>query len=420
VERKIVKRNPYAPFTTSTLQQEASRKLGFGASRTMSLAQRLYEGITIGGETQGLITYMRTDSVTLAGEAVAGCRQLIGKQFGERYLPDAPRMYKTKAKNAQEAHEAIRPTDPARTPQDVAGHLDQDQHRLYELIWKRTIASQMATANIEKVGVDLSSGNQKTRFRATGSVILFDGFLKLYQEGLDDTPDEDTDGHILPAIAEGEVHDLLEAIREQHFTKPPPRYSEASLVKKLEELGIGRPSTYASIIDMLQTRNYVNLEKKRFIPEDRGRIVTAFLENFFPRYVQYTFTADLENQLDEVSSGRADWKKVLGDFWSVFIKAVEGASGHTIRQVIDALDEELGHHFFPDNTVGTNPRTCPTCANGRLGLKLSKTGGFIGCSNYPDCTYTRSLTVGNGGEDAESGPRNLGADKQSDQEISLR
>ncbi len=420
VERKTVKRNPYAPFTTSTLQQEASRKLGFGASRTMSLAQKLYEGVTIDGEAQGLITYMRTDSVTLAGEAVAGCRKLIGGRFGGEYLPDSPRMYKTKAKNAQEAHEAIRPTDPTRTPQDVAGHLDQDQHRLYELIWKRTIASQMATANIEKVGVDLSSGDQKTRFRATGSVILFDGFLKLYQEGRDDTPDEDADGRILPAMAEGEAHDLVEAVWEQHFTKPPPRYSEASLVKKLEELGIGRPSTYASIIDVLQARNYVNLEKKRFVPEDRGRIVTAFLENFFQRYVQYTFTADLENQLDDVSGGRADWKKVLENFWSAFTKAVEDASGYTVRQVIDALDEELGPHFFPENTDGTDPRACPTCADGRLGLKLSKTGGFIGCSNYPDCTYTRSLAVGNGGEGgAENGPRSLGADEQSGQEISL-
>ena len=421
VERKTVKRNPYPPFTTSTLQQEASRKLGLGTSRTMNLAQRLYEGVTIGGETQGLITYMRTDSVTLAGEAVAGCRQLIGEKFGGEYLPDAPRMYRTKAKNAQEAHEAIRPTDPTRTPQNVAGHLDRDQHRLYELIWKRTIASQMATANIEKVGVDLESSDRKTRFRATGSVILFDGFLKLYQEGRDDTPDENADERILPAMEEGEAHDLVEAAREQHFTKPPPRYSEASLVKKLEELGIGRPSTYASIIDVLQARNYVHLERKRFIPEDRGRIVTAFLENFFQRYVQYTFTADLENQLDDISGGLIDWKKVLENFWSTFTQAVEDASGYTVRQVIDALDEELGPHFFPEKADGTDSRVCLSCTDGHLGLKLSKTGGFIGCSNYPDCTYTRSLAVGNGGEGgAESGPRNLGADEQSGQEISLR
>ena len=421
VERKTVKRNPYPPFTTSTLQQEASRKLGLGTSRTMNLAQRLYEGVTIDGETQGLITYMRTDSVTLAGEAVAGCRQLIGEKLGGEYLPDAPRMYRTKAKNAQEAHEAIRPTDPTRTPQNMAGHLDRDQHRLYELIWKRTIASQMATANIEKVGVDLESSDRKTRFRATGSLILFDGFLKLYQEGRDDTPDENADGRILPAMEEGEIHDLVEAAQEQHFTKPPPRYSEASLVKKLEELGIGRPSTYASIIDVLQARNYVHLERKRFIPEDRGRIVTAFLENFFQRYVQYTFTADLENQLDDISGGLIDWKKVLENFWSTFTQAVEDASGYTVRQVIDALDEELGPHFFPEKADGTDSRVCLSCSDGHLGLKLSKTGGFIGCSNYPDCTYTRSLAVGNGGEGgAESGPRNLGADEQSGQEISLR
>jgi DNA topoisomerase-1 len=271
------------------------------------------------------------------------------------------------------------------------------------------------------VGVDLESSDRKTRFRATGSVILFDGFLKLYQEGRDDTPDENADERILPAMEEGEAHDLVEVAREQHFTKPPPRYSEASLVKKLEELGIGRPSTYASIIDVLQARNYVHLERKRFIPEDRGRIVTAFLENFFQRYVQYTFTADLENQLDDISGGLIDWKKVLENFWSTFTQAVEDASGYTVRQVIDALDEELGPHFFPEKADGTDSRVCLSCTDGHLGLKLSKTGGFIGCSNYPDCTYTRSLAVGNGGEGgAESGPRNLGADEQSGQEISLR
>src|SRR6478672_10380412 len=306
VEHREVRRNPFPPFTTSTLQQEASRKLGFGASRTMSVAQRLYEGIDLGGDTVGLITYMRTDGVAIAPEAIAAARQLIGHEFGPRYLPAEPRVYRSPAKNAQEAHEAIRPTDMARKPEDVARHLDNDQRRLYELIWKRTVASQMASALLDQASVDIADPSGRTRLHATGSVILFDGFLKLYQEDRDAGDEEE--GRRLPNMREKEKLTRGAVMPNQHFTQPPPRYTEASLVKKLEELGIGRPSTYASILQVLQDRDYVRLEKRRFIPEDRGRLVTAFLTNFFERYVEYNFTADLENQLDDVSGGRIDWK----------------------------------------------------------------------------------------------------------------
>src|SRR6266481_5263846 len=313
IDSRQVRRNPFPPFTTSTLQQEASRKLGLAASRTMQIAQRLYEGIELAGETVGLITYMRTDGVAISAEAIAAARHLIGSDFGPRYLPDAPRVYRSPAKNAQEAHEAIRPTDLARKPAEVAGHLDRDQLRLYELIWKRTLASQMASALLEQVTVDIADAAGRLRLRANGSVVIFDGFLALYQEDRDDAADEEGE-----RLARGEV------VPRQHFTQPPPRYTEASLVKKLEELGIGRPSTYASILQVLQDRDYVRLEKRRFIPEDRGRLVTAFLTNFFERYVEYGFTADLENQLDDVSGGRTDWKEVLRNFWRDFSAAIDG------------------------------------------------------------------------------------------------
>jgi DNA topoisomerase I, bacterial len=428
VERKKAKRNPYAPFTTSTLQQEASRKLYMSAKQTMQIAQRLYEGVDIGGETVGLITYMRTDGVQMAAEAIAGARDLIARDFGKGYVPDSPRLYKTKAKNAQEAHECIRPTDLFRRPDQVARYLDRDQLKLYELIWKRTVASQMAAAELDQVAVDVASEDKKIVLRATGSVVVFDGFLKVYREDRDDAPahgveDEDSE-RLLPDVAEGEAL-ARQAVRpEQHFTQPPPRYSEASLVKRMEELGIGRPSTYASILSVLQERNYVRLDARRFIPEDRGRLVTAFLEQYFKRYVEYNFTADLENQLDEISGGHIDWKKVLEDFWQAFSASVEDTRELRVSDVIEALDAELGPHFFPEDGSGHDPRLCPGCNSGRLSLKLGKFGAFIGCSNYPECRFTRPLTVpgenGDNPAEAAEGPRELGLDPESQQMVTLR
>src|SRR5712672_1408545 len=397
VEHREVRRNPFPPFTTSTLQQEASRKLGFVATRTMQIAQRLYEGIDLDGDTVGLITYMRTDGVAIAAEAIAAARQLIGTEFGGRYLPPEPRVYRSPAKNAQEAHEAIRPTDMARRPANVAPHLDNDMRRLYELVWRRTTASQMASALLDQVSIDIAEPSGRVRLHATGSVLVFDGFLKLYQEDRDDDPksagDEEGEGRRLPNMRERERLDRGAVSPNQHFTQPPPRYSEASLVKKLEELGIGRPSTYASILQVLQDRDYVRLEKRRFVPEDRGRLVTAFLTSFFERYVQYNFTADLENQLDDVSGGRIDWKEVLRNFWRDFSIAIDGTKELTISQVLTALDEALGPHFFPNGDSGHDPRLCPVCGAGRLSLKLGKFGAFIGCSNYPNCRFTRPLAV---------------------------
>jgi len=419
IDSRQVRRNPFPPFTTSTLQQEASRKLGLGATRTMQIAQRLYEGIDLGGEVVGLITYMRTDGVAIATEAIAAARELIGSDFGPRYVPDQPRLYRSPAKNAQEAHEAIRPTDLARKPADVAGRLDSDQRRLYELIWKRTIASQMASALLEQVAVDITDGTGRLRLRANGSVVVFDGFLALYQEDRDDTPDEEGEGTRLPAMRKAERLARGEVSPNQHFTQPPPRYTEASLVKKLEELGIGRPSTYASILQVLQDRAYVRLEKRRFLPEDRGRLVTAFLTSFFERYVQYNFTADLENQLDDVSGGRIDWKEVLRNFWRDFSAAIDGTKELTITQVLTALDAELGRHFFPSNGPGSDPRLCPSCSAGRLSLKLGKFGAFIGCSNYPNCRYTRPLVL-EGEADAAAPETALGSDPASGLAITLK
>ncbi len=420
VERKRTRRNPYPPFTTSTLQQEASRKLYFAAARTMQLAQRLYEGVDIGGETVGLITYMRTDGVQMAAEAIAGARAVIAEDFGKAYVPEAPRLYKTKAKNAQEAHEAIRPTDLARRPEDVARYLDRDQLRLYELVWKRTLASQMAAAELDQVGVDIAGDQHGIVFRATGSVVVFDGFLKVYREDKDDSDDEDAE-KLLPDVTEKDAMDRKAMRTEQHFTQPPPRFSEASLVKRMEELGIGRPSTYASILSVLQDRSYVRLDQRRFIPEDRGRLVTAFLESFFGRYVEYNFTADLENQLDDISGGRIDWKKVLEVFWKDFSGAVDETKDLRVAQVLDALDELLGPHFFPDNGSGHDPRTCPTCNAGRLSLKLGKFGAFIGCSAYPECRFTRPLTTGGEGEEeVREGPKELGSDPESGLPVTLR
>ena len=421
IEKKRTRRNPFPPFTTSTLQQEASRKLGLGASRTMRIAQQLYEGVDIGGETVGLITYMRTDSVTLSREAIAAARDLIGKQYGAKYVPESPRVWKTKAKNAQEAHEGIRPTDLFKRPEDVAKYLDNDQRRLYELIWRRTLASEMESAEVDQTAVDIASSDRKTVFRATGSIIVFDGFLTLYREDRDDAAEgEDEDNRVLPAVAEGDKLAHGDPKADQHFTQPPPRYSEASLVKKLEELGIGRPSTYASILDVLQDRGYVRLDKRRFIPEDRGRIVTAFLESFFNQYVQYDFTARLEELLDDISGGRAKWKDVLREFWQAFSEAVGQTKDLTITEVIDELDEELGPHFFPALPDGRDPRLCPGCNEGRLSLKLGKFGAFIGCSRYPDCRFTRPLAVENGSTPGFEGTKTIGVDPVSNEVVSLR
>ncbi len=429
VERKQTRRHPAPPFVTSTLQQEASRKLGFSASHTMRVAQRLYEGVSIGGESVGLITYMRTDGVQMAGEAITACRRLINAEYGDRYLPEKPRVYKTKAKNAQEAHEAIRPTDFARGPSAIAGYLDGDQKKLYALIWKRSVASQMESAVLDQVAVDIASADHQVVLRATGSVIAFDGFLKLYREGRDD-PERagagDEDGErILPELKQGEDLERLSVEAEQHFTQPPPRFTEASLVKRLEELGIGRPSTYASTLSVLQARDYVRLESRRFFPEDRGRLVTAFLTSFFERYVAYSFTAEMEEKLDDISGGRIDWKKVLSEFWQHFSAAVGDTKDLRVKEVLEALDTLLGPHFFRDNEDGSDARVCPSCADGRLNLKLGKFGAFVGCSNYPECRYTRPLVAVRDGEGADASAavvdqRSLGTDPATEFEVTLR
>jgi DNA topoisomerase-1 len=417
VEKKPATRSPAPPFTTSTLQQEASRKLGFSAQRTMQAAQKLYEGIDIGGETVGLITYMRTDGVQVANEALDDARAVIAGRYGANYVPEKPRIYKTKAKNAQEAHEAIRPTSLARNPGSL--RLEPDLGRLYELIWKRMIASQMEAARIERTTVDLESADGKTGLRATGQVVLFDGYLAVYEEGRDDDTDED--GGRLPIIKEGAEAKVLAARADQHFTEPPPRYSEASLVKKMEELGIGRPSTYASILTVLRDREYVRMDKNRFIPEDKGRLVTAFLEEFFRRYVEYDFTADLEEKLDLVSAGELDWKTLLRDFWKDFHAAVGEIGELRVSNVLDALNVSLGPHIFPDKGDGTDPRACPTCGAGRLSLKIGRYGAFIGCSNYPECRYTRQIATAEGEESsAESADRELGIDPETGKPVWLK
>ena len=394
IESKPVKRHPFPPFRTSTLQQEASRKLGFSASRTMQIAQRLYEGVDLKGETVGLITYMRTDGADMAPEAIAASRNAILKHFGEPYLPSVPRKYSTKAKNAQEAHEAIRPTDPGRTPDMVKKALEPEQFALYELIWKRTIASQMESAELERTTADIAttgSDGKHYSFRASGSVVKFDGFLRIYNEDIDDGEDEDA--RRLPAMSRGDKIGVKEINANQHFTEPPPRYSEASLTKKLEELGIGRPSTYVSIMSTLRDRGYVRLDKKRLIPEDKGRIVTAFLESFFMRYVEYDFTADLEEQLDQVSAGDLKYKDVLRDFWLKFTASIGDVKDLRVSEVIDALNDLLAPHIFPAKADGGDARACPSCGNGQLSLKLSKYGTFVGCTNYPECKYTRQMSV---------------------------
>ncbi|CAM5766893.1 DNA topoisomerase 1 [Labrys miyagiensis] len=428
VEAKPARRNPFPPFTTSTLQQEASRKLGLSPNRTMQIAQRLYEGVNVNGEQVGLITYMRTDGVDMAPEAIAAVRNLIGKSYAPSYLPESPRRYTTKAKNAQEAHEAIRPTDPSRLPKDVAKFLDSEQARLYELIWKRTVASQMAQAELERTTVDIlvEAGGRKLDLRATGQVVKFDGFLTLYNEDRDDEGD-DEDSKRLPAMSTGELLEKKSIAATQHFTEPPPRYSEATLIKRMEELGIGRPSTYAATLATLRDREYVSIDKKRLKAEDKGRLVTAFLESFFARYVEYDFTAALEEKLDRISNHELDWKEVLRDFWKDFSAALDGTKELRTTQVLDALNDILGPHIFPDRGDGSNPRQCQVCGTGSLSLKLGKYGAFIGCSNYPECRYTRQLSASaeqtsdsEGGNGGEAGTKKLGADPQTRLEVTLR
>ena len=395
VEAKPASRNPSPPFMTSTLQQEASRKFGMGARQTMNAAQRLYEA--------GHITYMRTDGIDMAPEAVTAARDAIAARYGAEYVPGSPRVYKNKAKNAQEAHECIRPTD-MQADAEKLKLKEADQRKLYDLIWKRTLACQMESARMERTTVDVGSADGQVELRATGQVVLFDGFLKIYEEGRDDVVDDDDKR--LPQIAEGEKAEKKSITPEQHFTQAPPRYTEATLVKRMEELGIGRPSTYASIVTTIQEREYVRKDKGRLIPEDKGRIVTIFLLNFFRKYVGYEFTAHLEEELDDVSAGNRNWKNVLDRFWRDFSAAISETSELRITEVLSVLDEALSDQLYPPREDGSDPRICPKCGQGRLHLKTSRTGGFAGCGNYPECTYTRPIA----GEGAEGDERVLGED----------
>jgi DNA topoisomerase-1 len=411
IEPKLVKRHPAPPFTTSTLQQEASRKCGFGAKRTMQVAQKLYE--------DGYITYMRTDGVTVSADAIGEARNFIGKSYGNEFMPSAPRMYKTKSKNAQEAHEAIRPTDVTQTPQKLG--LDADAAKLYELIWKRMVASQMESAVMDQLTVDIAATDKSAVLRATGSVVKFEGFLKLYQEGHDD--EEDEESARLPEVKPYEKMSAKDVLPAQHFTEPPPRFSEASLVKKLEELGIGRPSTYAAIISVLQERGYVILDKKRFVAHSLGRLVNAFLVSFFEKYVEYGFTADLESQLDDVSAGERDWKTVLRDFWKDFIVKIDESKELKITDVLHALNELMGSYVFGVPKDDKDPRTCPACATGRLGLNIGRFGPYIACSNYPECNHKAQIGDG-ASSDGEEGefklPLVLGNDPVSGEPVSLK
>ena len=424
VEAKPTRRNPAPPFTTSTLQQAASSRLGFSANRTMQIAQRLYEGLDIGGETAGLITYMRTDGVQIAPEAIAEARSAIGREFGEKYLPEKPRYYTAKAKNAQEAHEAIRPTDFSRLPQDVRKYLDADQARLYEMIWKRAIASQMNAAEIERTTVEIEAvnGGRTAGLRAVGSVVRFDGFIAAYTDQRDEDA-EDEENKRLPEIRSGEGLKREAVNATQHSTEPPPRYSEASLIRKMEELGIGRPSTYAAILKTLEDREYVTIDKRRLTPHSRGRIVTAFLESFFDKYVEYDFTAALEEKLDEISDGKLAYKEVLRDFWRDFSAAVANIQELRVADVLSELNEDLAPLLFPARDDGADPRLCPKCGTGTLSLKLGKYGAFVGCSNYPECGFTRQLgdaANGNGDGTAEEGTKVLGKDPYTEEDITLR
>ncbi|MCK5296673.1 MAG: type I DNA topoisomerase, partial [Alphaproteobacteria bacterium] len=425
IERRKVKRHPAPPFTTSTMQQEAARKLHFSANRTMRLAQSLYEGVDIGGETTGLITYMRTDSVKMANEAVVSIRNTIEKDYGDKYLPESPRYYKTKAKFVQEGHEAVRPTDISRHPKHMAKYLDKDSLRLYELVWKRAVSSQMESAEFDKVTIDSASAerikeNAAIILRASGSIMTFDGFLTLYHESKDESDKDEDKESLLPPVKEGEKVTTKEVKPEQHFTQPPFRFTESSLVKKLEELGIGRPSTYAAILTKLQNRSYARIEKRHFVPESIGRILIVFLESYFGDYVQYNFTADMEDKLDNISEGNLEWKKLLSDFWVDFSKTVEKVTPLTRTEVIDEINDKFGSFVFKEKEDGSDPRLCPACKKGQLNIKLGKFGAFIGCSNHPECKYTRPLALdGENGNESEE-PKALGKDTETNLEVSLR
>lgn len=429
IEKKKVNRNPQAPFSTSTMIQEASRKLGFSAKKTAQIAQKLYEGININGELTGLITYMRTDSTSISAEATKAASELITKIYGSNYLPPSPRVYKTKTKNAQEAHEAIRPTDVFKKPESIKSFLEEDRFKLYELIWNRLVASQMASAILDVMTVDIAD-DQGNIFRATGSSIAFPGFYKVYREGIDDA-DEEKD-MILPILKEKELLKLLEAIKEQHFTQPPPRYTEASLVKKMEELGIGRPSTYPTIISILQDRKYVIFEKKRFIPEPRGRLVNTFLTLFFNQYVEYGFTANLEEQLDEIAAGKVIWKKVMKDFWHPFKNKTDEVLSIKTSEILAKMEEQLLNYLFhkeilQDSKSIEEVLKCGKCATGKLQLKNGRFGSFLSCSNYPNCNYTKAIGPNDnnmqdtGNEPAVANlPKVLGTDPNTKEEVSIR
>ena len=410
VEAKPASRNPSAPFMTSTLQQEASRKFGMGARQTMSTAQRLYEA--------GFITYMRTDGIDMAPEAVHAVRDVIADRYGKQYVPKSPRMYKNKAKNAQEAHECIRPTELDKAPEHL-NISEPDQKKLYDLIWKRTIASQMEAARMERTTVEIESADGQIGLRANGQVVLFDGFMRVYEEGRDDTVVDDDDKR-LPQITANDELSKKSVMQEQHFTQPPPRYTEASLVKRMEELGIGRPSTYASVVTTIQDRDYVRKEKNRLIPEDKGRLVTVFLTSFFRRYVEYEFTANLETQLDDVSAGERKYRNVLSGFWKDFKISIDEAMDQSITEVLEKINEVLEPHLFPIEEAGINPRECKNCGNGRLSMRTARSGGaFIGCSNYPDCRFTRPFGPP-GTESSAIGPDGKLLGHDGEDPISLR
>ena len=429
VSKKQTKRRPYAPFITSSLQQEAARKLGFSAKKTMMVAQKLYEGVKIGGVDQGLITYMRTDSIDITPEAIKAIRSYIAKTYGQNYMPELPNIFKSKVKNAQEAHEAIRPTDFTLSPENIRQYLEDDQFRLYELVWKRTISSQMADVIFDQMTIDVVTVPDYAKARAVGSVIKFDGFYKIYTEDKDDESEDDENKQLLPELKANEKLDLIEVKPAQHFTEPPPRYSEASLVKKLEELGIGRPSTYAAIISVLQDRGYVRLDRKRFFPEERGRIVTTFLKEFFTKYVEYSYTATLEDDLDIVSNGKMDWKIFLAEFWKNFNANIIQVENKQFSEVLEILNQKIGKQIFGLDENGNINNNCPTCKNGNLSLRLGKFGAFMGCSNYPECKHAMQIfdKSSNGIEEGQESvskpmfePRNLGKDKKTGFEIIVK
>lgn len=426
INKKETKRHPYPPFITSSLQQESARKLGFSASKTMMIAQKLYEGIEINGTSQGLITYMRTDSIDLTAEAIDLVRNVITKNYGADFIPKVPNSFKSKVKNAQEAHEAIRPTDFAMDPEKIKNFLDDNQFALYNLIWKRTLASQMTDAIFDQVIIEIQTLPKFAKAKAVGSTIKFEGFYKVYREDVDDAEDNEDESKTIPNLEVNENLNLIEVMPIQHFTEPPPRYSEASLVKKMEELGIGRPSTYATIISVLQDREYVRIDKKRFFPEERGRIVTTFLKEFFMKYVEFDYTAGLEDELDIISNGKMDWKMFLKKFWQSFYANVNNVMDKPFVDVLEVLNQKFGEHIFGRNEDGTLKNKCSSCNEGFMSLRIGKFGSFIGCSNYPTCKNTMKLFDGESGEHNENEskpqfqPKNIGVDPKSGHEIVIK